>query len=716
MDPSELRQLDKLYSLYGYKKEKDEPTARVYLLEQGMYYGAEIVNLKGGSLAKQFFNDYSQLGYACKNRDFKGIQTIKEELFNGFFNIAGSYKRIENRYKRFSEKQVRHLEKGTTYEYVRAPYSVKTLVPFQESGNLVSDVLKILNRSGPGFIIIEAAAGFGKTCTAYEILKDLIKKYPGKRPLFAELSKDRTARIFKHVLLSEIDEEYRGTVNSDLVRYHINSGKIPFIIDGFDELLSKETDGAGDLDNEFDEIETMLTTIGELLKGNAKIILTSRKTAIFSGEKFEKWRESYPKEFEVFRIGIDTPQISDWLDGEKLDQVVRNNRLIKNISNPVLLSLLKFSSLAEFKNLIQNPGRIIQKYFNTILIREQERQNLAILPADQLVIFQKLAGIFTDYNINSEERGFLKDFFKEYNLKVLEQSLDQYPGSNKPTIDEMIDTLTNHALLDRVGTRSDRIGFLNDFIFGTLIGENLVSNNYQLDYSSFPESKAELALSAWRFQDSTKKTHLWTVFENQKFHFSGPLRLSSDAYLKEEILHSFTEEQFDSFSFDEVAFGKKSKFEKCVFINCEFKNCVLDFSVFFNCSAVNSRFINCEISNHSELSSSSISFFACINHGTEGLNELTGKHEFEEFEENSRSTKLNLEQTILPLMFKVGGIKPKWKSISNIINELDHLPQKEILKEIQRLINEKILQELGNGVKLTMDGIVYCNRKNKTNE
>ena len=69
----------------------------------------------------------------------------------------------------------------------------------------------------------------------------------------------------------------------------IKKGRIPVIIDGFDELLTKislESDIST-----LEEVEPMLNTISNLLENKAKIILTTRKTAIFNGSEFERWRE-----------------------------------------------------------------------------------------------------------------------------------------------------------------------------------------------------------------------------------------------------------------------------------------------------------------------------------------------------------------------------------------------------------------------------------------
>ncbi|MBK7970292.1 MAG: hypothetical protein IPK08_15875 [Bacteroidetes bacterium] len=60
--------------------------------------------------------------------------------------------------------------------------------------NLIQQVTEALAYDDkPVFVIIEAAAGFGKTCTAYELLKHFIENRSNLLPFFTELSKNREA-------------------------------------------------------------------------------------------------------------------------------------------------------------------------------------------------------------------------------------------------------------------------------------------------------------------------------------------------------------------------------------------------------------------------------------------------------------------------------------------------------------------------------------------
>ena len=185
-----------------------------------------------------------------------------------------------------------------------------------------------------------------------------------------------------------MDAEFPNMIHSELIIDHIHSGRIPLIIDGFDELLSKEEWNENSSSDNFSSVETMLTTIGQLLINNAKVILTSRKTAIFSGEDFQQWYDNYNGKFNVYRFSIDAPKVDDWLDNEKLEVLKESSVQLKHISNPVLLSYLRSLSLAEFREIMPRAELILDKYFERLLNREQERQNLPASPEKQLAIFQ----------------------------------------------------------------------------------------------------------------------------------------------------------------------------------------------------------------------------------------------------------------------------------------------------------------------------------------
>jgi hypothetical protein len=310
------------------------------------------------------------------------IEKIESELFNGFFMIKEVRQRLESDYHQFVKKQSEALLSG--YQYVQSSYTIDGHAPSEP--NLVKDLLKYMASSKPTLILVEAAAGFGKTCTAYELIFRLVSSTAGpiNTPLFTELSRNREARVFRHVLLDEIARFYRG-LNPDLVEHEIMKGRIPLVIDGFDELLfrgvSKKTDEVL-----FQETAPMLETISELLDGssanvevvggNAKVVLTTRRTAVLAGESFSQWVKEKGEKFDIVRFSILEPTVDDWLGHERKAKLVQKGLPLEKIRNPVLLSYLRNIDDEKFERHCSSPSGILDHYFESMFQREMGRQDL----------------------------------------------------------------------------------------------------------------------------------------------------------------------------------------------------------------------------------------------------------------------------------------------------------------------------------------------------
>ncbi|MCF6241151.1 MAG: NTPase, partial [Bacteroidales bacterium] len=108
----------------------------------------------------------------------------------------------------------------------------------------------------------------------------------------------------------------------------------------------------------------MLETISELLVNKAKVILTSRRSAIFDGEMFGEWVEKYTDNFTISRYRLEKPMINDWLTPNRLDLLNSTEIFdISKLANPVLLSFLRFVDDDYFKQLCAQPALIVEKYF-----------------------------------------------------------------------------------------------------------------------------------------------------------------------------------------------------------------------------------------------------------------------------------------------------------------------------------------------------------------
>ncbi len=663
--------LDCLFKEYGYDVKEKSSSYRVYLLNQGMYHGAEIQIMNDDIDATPILDRYSKLGYHAKQQRFKSIEDAENYLFTGFFNTQTTANDINRRYSEFAANQVKHYcNCDLKYQYIHTPYSIysdNTEETINGTIDIISAIKNAIDRKGAHLVIVEAAAGFGKTCTAYEIYKSFIDRSEYQKPIFTELSRNRDAKQFKYILWAEIDKEKDTTAKQELVIYNIKKGKIPLIIDGFDELLSKNIDNgkAGQL-NEFEQIETMLSTIGDLLTNEAKIILTSRKTAIFAGNEFEDWVNSYNGNFDVIRFQLEKPDIKQWLSSERYNEIIDKKVPLDSISNPVLLTYLRNTTKTDFSDLLVYPETITDKFFEFLLNREKERQNLIIRWEDQMRIFENLAKSFVEFDIMGESRSFVKELIIEYNKQQLLYYKELTP--TKQTLDELADTLTNHALLDRAGNK-DFISFINEFIFGYLIGKSIQNGTctFLQKLNSIPEYLIELAIYAYKYSSNEDKLQLWKNISLIKDKVSINLAINIDCILTSRIIGNHQNAGFNSLHFEDVSFiSEKCKFLDTSFVDSIFERCKFDVNAFDNVTFTGCKFIDCTVTDEISPESNNIHCYGCDDYDTGFI------HSFINVVKTSLSTEPEntcLEINILSKYFKVDGKTPKMRYISALKKE-----------------------------------------------
>ncbi|MEQ8470373.1 MAG: hypothetical protein RIC35_04270 [Marinoscillum sp.] len=691
-------ELDRLYTKYGFTIRKDSDKVRVYLFEKGRYFGADIVPLNSDAEAKDLALDikkeYSEISYATQVRNYEKLRDAELELYKSFFSYDTTRKRIFQRYSKFAENQMK-LNGGSKYEYINSPFEINNKPPID--GNIISNINRALNQQNPQLIIIEAAAGYGKTCTAYEILKFLIDSKDCENPLLTELSRNRVAKIFRYILLDEIDREY-PSLNSDLVKHEIQTGRIPLIIDGFDELLDKSDIVKSDKNEVFGEVETMLETIGNLLLGQAKIILTTRKTAIFAGAEFEAWLQKWKNKFEVTRFSIREPRIKDWLGKEKLSVIKNSNIPVEYIANPVLLTYLRNLIQNEFDQHCEEPESFVQKYFYSLLEREMERQDLIIKPEDQYQIFKNVVLLMVEFDSSAESRSFMKEIIFEQNQDRLRSAIDLYPSSNKPTIDNLVDKLANHALLDRKGNGEDMIGFINDFVFGTFIGELMSESSAKKIEDDFTAYMVEIGATAYRVQNKTNKEALWNKIELLRDKFENRSILNFDITLKGKILRGFKESIFQSITAFKIAFASDNIFESCVFINCKFKDCIFDIEAFKNTSFIECKFERCTVQNDEYLDRSNE--IITVNCTQEESTILVNGYGHEENDINLK----DIEDEILAIIW-ANDTKYKSQKYMKLMSNFEKSEHKYISKILQELESQGILKVRGLNIFIEINRI-----------
>lgn len=678
----DVEMLEKLYVSYGFEPDNSNKELKIFLYRKSRYNGVDIIPLNNDSNTLQLADlkrkQYSDLGYAVNMKSIKNNDEAEIELFKSFFSYDSTRQRLKKKYTDFIKNQSKQLL-GYKYEYIESPYDV---FPKSEEMGIFQTLNKCLFSDGPELIIIEAAAGYGKTCTAYELLNKLTNSENDKLPIFTELSRNRGASIFRYVLLDEIDLEFQS-LNSPLVIKEIKNGRIPLIIDGFDELLEKvNTENV--IDKSFEEVESMLDTIGNLLEFKAKIILTTRKTAIFTGVEFNKWAQRWSKKFQITRLSLKEPKLKDWLGESRYKKIKEFNTPIHSLANPVLLTFLKHSDDDSFTEMIHNSDHLIEQYFEKLLKREQERQSLYITVENQITLFYNVAKNLLEMDSTSEDKDFFKLIILEDNRKLLEDTLLLYSGINKPTIENLIDSLATHALLDRKGRNQDQIGFVNEFIFGTFIGKIINDLKDSLAEKKYSVFMIELAVTAFRVQNEINRSKLWNKTQEVLNKFSSFLIFSFDIYLRKQLVRNYSEITVPDFEFYNIHFSN-FQITSSVFLNCNFKNCVFDIKCFYGVSFINCTFSDCTIQNGSYLDGENdIVVIKCSQNSCSILIENPGVYQTEPSGEEER------QRVILSHLWKISPTKGhhllmllgyfEKKDQRNIHKSLKSLEERELLK------------------------------------
>lgn len=689
------REFDKLYKNYDYEIDNSYQDLGVYLYKKARYFGVDLITYnndeKNNQIIEEIKEKYSKLGYAINCKSYKNIEDAEEQLYKSFFSFVTTKQRLKRKYEKFTSNQNNKLISGN-YEYISSPYEIIDEDHFDD--DILVEIKSILHKDSPQLIIVEAAAGYGKTCTAYELLNLLTKDNTCQNPIFTELSRNRSASIFRYILLDEIDLEY-PSLNSQLVKHEIYTGRIPLIIDGFDELLEKVPLEVNSKNRSFEEVESMLDTIGNLLINKAKIILTTRKTAILTGEGFAKWKQKWDHSFSISIFSIKEPRIEDWLGERKSFLLKEINFPIKQIANPVLLSYLRSINVNNFNDLIKEPDTILQKYFNSLLTREIERHKLLISVDNQYLIFKQVAKYFIQFDTSVETKEWIKIIIKDQCLKILEDARLQY-SENRPTVEELTDTLVIHALLDRKGRDELFIGFVNDFVFGTLIGDNIIEEPDIFLKELRSNYMIELAATAYKVKSKSEKEMLWKKIQLVENKFELNNHFIFDITLQNKLMRNFNESVFDSIEIFEISFDSDFIIEKSVFIGCTFTKCKFNLDKFKAISFLNCFFEDCESTNNGNLIDSSLGF-TVINCKQSGNIILKVP------EDNNHDESKEIENVILEILWNVTGIY-KYKSLLKLINELTRrFSKQKVIIAIEKLHQEKYLSIKGEEIILNIN-------------
>ncbi len=683
-----VNELTELYKLYGFEKEFVSKTESfiVFSYHLGFFNNIEFVKLKNDKLTDceitAMKKEYEKIGYnSIVVHSYEGLYEAEKSLFQAFFYPEENKKRLKQEYNNFCIRQSEKLQ--GIFEYIAGS--------FQDSNSVIkSDLVKYIIETrqitNARLTIMEAAAGYGKTCTVYEIINNLLNSEKIQVPLFIELSKNRNARLFRYVLQDEIDKKFTQLSSAVVIR-EIKTGRIPLIIDGFDELIEQKN---AVLDDSDERSLSMLSTIADLLgdDSNAWILLTTRNSAIFSGDLFEEWVMSkLGRGCIVDRLRIMKPSVQEWL-GNRIYKIIQEKGIdIEGMANPVLLTFLKNMSESQLVVQLSNQDSVLDQYLSLLLNRDRERLDLLLDEEEQHTILEKLAGSFAQYDITSETNEFLQDILKDILEDKFPELLGRYHKSGEvdpviQTSQEYVQRLSHSCLLDRISLFQNQYGFINEFILGIMAGD-AVRNGYLLP-EEISERYLDIITTSYEGRGEKIRLDFYKKIQYTLKDITAVCRLNVECALLHCPNSNYKNQYFQSLIFSKyISFRKEYIFDNCIFDNCLFENCKISASVFMKCRFYNCQFYNIVVEGKPD---EELVFINCI-----GEKDLCAEHEVPVLGDSGDDyEKIVLEQFWKP-GYSSAELRRTYTALFKGVNPQKHT---NIQKAIQSLLRKGFIREL----------------------
>jgi uncharacterized protein YjbI with pentapeptide repeats len=325
-------------------------------------------------------------------------------------------------------------------------------------------------------------------------------------------------------------------------------------------------------------------------------------------------------------------------------------------------------------------------------------------------IFRKLARIMCDFDIKAYDKSTIKDLIGEYNVEIFNDYIKNYPYSPKPTHDDLAETLSNHALLDR--NKDNLIGFVNDFILGILIAENIINGkfveHYPLNYKQvLSQGFACLAIDSYKIMPSFDKENLWTKMKEYGYSYDDSFRFSKDILLTNQLHErEYANFQLEDVDLTNVSFGNSSTFRMVIFSNIRFRKCSFLRSAFIDTSFVNCSFYDC--SWIEEQDSDNTPYIIGSESNNDFLQMVFVKQDIGT--DSNQNEKADLYKIILSLFVRPEGKVVSMRRINTIRTECNDFSERDISKALNTLERSHYLVVNGGNCFIQKDGIVYYNK------
>ena len=431
----------------------------------------------------------------------------------------------------------------------------------------------------------------------------------------------------------------------------------------------------------------MLETISELLTQNAKIILTSRRSAIFDGEMFSSWLSRYDGAFSINRYKLEKPDISDWLPENRLARLKSCGINITNLSNPVLLGFLRFTKDEDFDSLCNKPEEIVNQYFSSMLEREIDRQELRMSPEKQTELLKIIAEDMCDNNYTADTKENIISLIKSQGSHLLNEVRSNYSPKDKPTIDKLATTLSNHAFFDRSKQGDNNIEFVNEFVFGNYIAESILTQD---EWIASDERFVEPAVLSYISRDKNSKYELWIKLNTMSDFLDKSSRMKFEYHLTGRVNEcAYNDSEIGSITLKGTTIFETGNIKNSVFNQCTFNNSTFFFENFSDITFLNCKFWDCEFKN-SETNQIEINFYNCKDN-----NDFVYKTE--NVDHSSEDDAINVSNVALYILSKIWPIGSQ--SIERLhyftanLFKTDDFTKRDIVKEVKLLKRKGFLTD-----------------------
>ena len=348
----------------------------------------------------------------------------------------------------------------------------------------------------------------------------------------------------------------------------------------------------------------------------------------------------------------------------------------------MLLSFLRFVKDSYFDELCKTPSLIVERYFSSMLEREIDRQELRMSSDEQNTLLRLIAKDMYDKDYTSDSKENMISLIKEKAGDILANVRLYYPAVDRPSIDKLATTLSNHAFFDRSNQGENSIKFINEFVFGNYIASNILLT--QKEWIASDERFVEPAVNSYRARDSDSKNNLWNKIQPMSEFLDKSTRMKFESLLK----YSINDQIYDhsdilSLSLDSINLFEMGEINHGVFTNCTFQNsrfflCNFHDVTFFNCS-----FWDCEYNKEIE---ADVSFLNCRDN-----NDFIQKIENYTVE-LSEDSEDNIEYYILEKIWGIGSAYAKSLHYftANLFQN-NEFSKKEVVREIKKLKEKGLL-------------------------